>query len=233
MSALLPSALDCCDPCEIPTTTQVPGPPGDEGPPCEPCTNGVDAFTTADSFIMPAELANVTVAVLNSDWMTAGQIVWAQGGGAFGNFEVQSKPDSVSVILKNLEDTGNSLYLSNSPPGTVFPALTEIVPSGQQGPAGTTVGGSAPDDATYITQTPSGGLSAEQSLSGLATGYMKSTTATGVVSTQAVPIPVADGGTAGTTQATARVGLAAAPAAAKYIIQTANAEIQRKLSRFR
>lgn len=47
------------------------------------------------------------------------------------------------------------------------------------------IGGSssgAPDDATYITQTPSAGLTNEQALSALATGLMKSTTATGVVS---------------------------------------------------
>lgn len=44
-------------------------------------------------------------------------------------------------------------------------------------------GGGAPDDATYITQTPNAGLSAEQALSTLATGLMRSTTATGVVNT--------------------------------------------------
>lgn len=49
-----------------------------------------------------------------------------------------------------------------------------------------------PDDATYITQTPSAGLSAEQALSALATGYMKSAITTGVITTQAVPIPAAD-----------------------------------------
>lgn len=42
-------------------------------------------------------------------------------------------------------------------------------------------GGGAPTTATYITQTPSSGLSAEQALSALATGILKSTTATGVV----------------------------------------------------
>lgn len=54
----------------------------------------------------------------------------------------------------------------------------------------------------FITQTPSSLLSAEQALSALATGYMKSATTTGVVSTQAVPIPVTDGGTGTTTQFT-------------------------------
>ncbi len=55
--------------------------------------------------------------------------------------------------------------------------------------------GAAPSNATYITQTANAVLSAEQSLSALATGYMKVTTATGVISSQAVPIPIADGGT--------------------------------------
>lgn len=43
-------------------------------------------------------------------------------------------------------------------------------------------GGGAPTTATYITQTPSAGLSAEQSLSTLATGLLKTTTSTGVLS---------------------------------------------------
>lgn len=40
----------------------------------------------------------------------------------------------------------------------------------------------APTGATYITQTPDGGLSAEQALSLLATGILKNTTTTGVLS---------------------------------------------------
>ncbi|MCP4246223.1 MAG: hypothetical protein GY778_04165, partial [bacterium] len=42
-------------------------------------------------------------------------------------------------------------------------------------------GGGAPTDSTYITQTPDAGLSAEQALSALATGILKSTTGTGVI----------------------------------------------------
>jgi len=53
----------------------------------------------------------------------------------------------------------------------------------------------APIDATFITQTPSATLTSEQALSTLPTGYMKLTTGTGVVSSQAVPISVSDGGT--------------------------------------
>jgi hypothetical protein len=43
-------------------------------------------------------------------------------------------------------------------------------------------GGSGPADATYIVQTPHADLSAEQALSALATGILKSTTVTGVIS---------------------------------------------------
>lgn len=43
-------------------------------------------------------------------------------------------------------------------------------------------GGSAPADATYIVQTAHSSLSAEQALGALATGLLKSTTTTGVVS---------------------------------------------------
>ncbi len=48
--------------------------------------------------------------------------------------------------------------------------------------AGGIAGGVAPSTATYITQTPDSGLSSEQALSALATGILKSTTATGIVS---------------------------------------------------
>lgn len=74
--------------------------------------------------------------------------------------------------------------------------------------------GAAPSDATYITQTASAGLSAEQALSALATGYVKVTTATGVLSSQAVPIPVADGGTGGITAGAARTALGTAASGA-------------------
>ena len=43
-------------------------------------------------------------------------------------------------------------------------------------------GSGAPTDATYITQTANGDLSAEQALGDLATGILKNTTATGVLS---------------------------------------------------
>lgn len=50
----------------------------------------------------------------------------------------------------------------------------------------------APNDATYITQTANSETSAEQALSTLATGYMKVANATGVITSQVAPIPIAD-----------------------------------------
>lgn len=66
----------------------------------------------------------------------------------------------------------------------------------------------APLDATYITQTPSSGLSAEQAMSALATGLVKNTTTTGVQSIAApgtdyvAPGPITS---SGLTQATDRL----------------------------
>jgi hypothetical protein len=73
---------------------------------------------------------------------------------------------------------------------------------------GSSGGGGAPTDATYITQTANGVLTNEQALSALATGYMKVTTGTGAVTSQAVPIPIADGGTNGITKTAAFNNLA-------------------------
>ncbi len=47
---------------------------------------------------------------------------------------------------------------------------------------GGTLGGFAPDDATYITQTPNSDLSGEQALSLLSSGFLKVTTGSGVIS---------------------------------------------------
>lgn len=60
--------------------------------------------------------------------------------------------------------------------GRLIPGLTARLTSGGGGG-----GGGAPTDATYITQTPNGSLSAEQALSSLASGIMRVATTTGVV----------------------------------------------------
>lgn len=78
-------------------------------------------------------------------------------------------------------------------------------------------GGGAPTGATYITQTADATLSAEQALSTLATGYMKVANSTGVITSQAVPIPVSDGGTGATTLTTGNVILGAGASAPTFV----------------
>jgi len=70
-------------------------------------------------------------------------------------------------------------------------------------------GGGAPTDATYITQTVNAALTAEQALSTLATGYMKVTNGTGVVSS-ITTIPATEGGTGRTTYTTGDILYASA-----------------------
>lgn len=75
----------------------------------------------------------------------------------------------------------------------------------------------APSDATYITQTANGGLSAEQALAALATGIVKNTTTTGVLSIAAegtdyygpggTDVAITDGGTGASTDSGARTNL--------------------------
>lgn len=201
---ILSSPLDCCRPCEEPLVTNIPGAPGATGAAGADGTNGVDAYTTTTNpFTMPAELGSVTVDVLSSLWMAIGQILFLgdPGAAAKGWFQVTAKPSNASVTLKNLADTASSAYLDNSAPGTVFPVFTGVSPGGEQGPAGANGTSGAPVDATYITQTPNGTLTNEQALSFLATGLMKVTTATGVVSS--VPLGIAASNVAPVDPATA------------------------------
>lgn len=149
MASSLPDPADCCSPCSGTATVQVPGPTGAAGSDGSNGTNGVNAYTeTTGSFVMPAELANVTVDVSDSTWMTATQVVYVQNA---GYMEVQSKPNSTSVILKNLEDAATSSYTDNAAPSTVIASASDVSPAGIQGPQGTAASGTAPDTATYLT----------------------------------------------------------------------------------
>lgn len=131
---LAASSNTCCNPCEEPTNTNVPGPQGDAGTNGAAGTNGVSAFTTANSFVMPAQLGNVTVTVISSEWMGVNQIVFASGGGFNGYFQVVSKADTTHAVLKNLRSDVAGAYATNSNSGDTFPALTTIQPGGVQGP---------------------------------------------------------------------------------------------------
>jgi len=228
MASALPNPDGCCNPCDEPVSVAVPGPQGDPGSNGADGSDGINAFTTVSNYapaaqpVMPAELGNVTLNVADSTWMEPGQVLYIEGR---GYMEVQSKPTSTSVILKNLEDTGNEAYAGNSPPGTSFTAGIGISPGGVQGPDGTDGTSGADPTFTYITKQDhtGAGLPNSQPLALLATGYAKVTTGTGAVSSQAVPIPITDGGTGAITAAAARTALGAAPSTASFITQVAEA----------
>lgn len=187
-------------------TTAIPGPPGAAGTNGTNGTNGVNAYTfTSASFVMPAENGTVVVAVLNSDWMSNNQVLYVDFA---GYMSVDSTPTSTSVTLRNIEDTATGAYTGNAAPATVIPNVSSISPAGIQGPAGAAGGSGAPVGATYIVQTADGTLTNEQALAALATGFMFSTTATGVVTTIANPIPIANGGTSAATATAAFDALA-------------------------
>lgn len=144
MPGALQNPNDCCTPCEDPVISNLPGATGAAGSAGAAGTNGVNAFTTTTAnFTMPASGANVTVSVGNSDWMvaktgTAGQVVIV---GEAGHFEVQSKPGSTSVILKNLG------YATNAAPATVIGTGKGVAPSGSNGTDGASGTNSFPTTA--------------------------------------------------------------------------------------
>lgn len=65
----------------------------------------------------------------------------------------------------------------------------------------------APTTATYITQTPDAGLSAEQALSALSTGLVKNTTATGVLSIATLGTDYGDASTNTSSSVDSEIGL--------------------------
>lgn len=167
-----------CDPCLSPIVVNIPGPQGATGAAGTNGTNGKNAFTflTAGT-TMPAEQDDRIFNVLDSSWATIGQNVTVQFA---GEFEVIAKPSATSITLRNLKNTGTLQYLANIAAGTGISNGAQVSPSGKQGATGAVPAGVAPDTATYITQTPSG--MPGQALSTLASGIVKSTTGTGIVS---------------------------------------------------
>lgn len=83
--------------------------------------------------------------------------------------ELGADPSTPATSKWHLYTKAGGIFLQDDA-GTVY------------GPLGTGGAGGAPTDATYITQTASSGLSAEQALSALATGLLKNTNGTGVLS---------------------------------------------------
>lgn len=126
----------CCSTteCEDAVTVQVPGPAGAAGADGADGEDGISPVTTVTAqFLMPAEGANVTVAVGSSAGLVANQYVFVEGA---GTLQVISKPNSISVILKNVEDTAAGEYTDNAAPTTAIPAGSLVSPTGTQGASG-------------------------------------------------------------------------------------------------
>jgi len=178
MANALPITPDCCTACDESVSVAVPGVAGAAGAAGAAGSDGENAYTTLTAqFIMPAEGANVTAAVVNSDWMTSTQMVYVQN---CGWMQVQSKPTSASVILKNMEVTADSEYTENVAPAAVIANASAISPGGLQGPAGADGASGAPDTASYWTSTTEAALSGETNMGLLTTGLVKHVVAAGV-----------------------------------------------------
>lgn len=148
MSAALPLATTCCDPCESPVSVAVPGPQGEAGPAGAAGSNGVNAFTLfTANWTIPAELASAVAAVADTSWIAVNQIVYAAkaDGSVIGYFQATAIGGATSVTLKNLEDAATGAYAGNSAPGTIITTGGKLCPGGMQGPGGTTSGAASGD----------------------------------------------------------------------------------------
>jgi len=188
MASSLPTPADCCSPCSGTATVQVPGPAGSDGSNGSNGTNGVNAYTLTDgTFVMPAELANVTVTVDDSSWMTSGQVLFVQTA---GHMEVQSTPTSTSVILKNLEEgTAASGTAPDSSTYLTVENETADLPSSVQ-LEGLGTGIVAFNDASNTVSVKTVGVADDDSLevddaAGLTNGELCRATASGIESVNA------------------------------------------------
>lgn len=153
------SDTNSCQPCcATPDISNIPGPQGDPGDDGADGTNGLNAFTisTANTTI-PAVGNDVLASVADSSWCAIGQEVFFSDGTHIGHFSVASKPDTSSVSLTFLGETGDGS------PGDVIATGATLTPSGIPGTDGAdgfavtadidaSVGGSQALDTTTNTQ---------------------------------------------------------------------------------
>lgn len=187
-SSLIPSS-GCCTSCGAETVTvAIPGPPGEPGTPGSAGTNGEDAYTTTSAqFTVPAVGANVTIALVDASFVpqiSNGAEIYLAIGNA-GYFKLVTKAGN-NVTVQNA-----AIASTNAAPTTVIASGAVVTISGPPGEDGADGASGAPDTAKYIIQTASASLASAQVLGSLASGYVKVTTTTGVLSSVS-GIPVAD-----------------------------------------
>ncbi len=224
MASSLPSPADCCSPCDGEASVQVPGITGAAGTNGTNGTNGVNAFSTLDGgFTMPAELSNVTVDVSDSTWMgkvdgaISGQVLFVE---LAGYMEVQSRPTTTSVILKNLQDISIASATSGLLiVGKTYTITTYVAPDDFVNVGGTNVTGNV---FTAIGTTPTDWTNAS-TLTGVNQGAYPGNS---VPTTLITPgLQVSPGGLQGTTGSAAN----AAPDDATYITVTADGALSSEI----
>ena len=136
---------------------------------------------------MPAVGANVTLTLTDASFVpqiSNGAELYLSVGNA-GYFKIVSKSGNDVVV------TNPTLASANAAPTTVIALGAIVTVSGPPGADGADAAGGAPDTATYIIQTANGSLGSAQVLGSLASGYVKVTTTTGVLSS-VTGIPTTD-----------------------------------------
>lgn len=215
MSQAVSSPQNCCTPCPDDITTQIPGSPGATGTPGTNGTDGVNAFTALTAlFVMPAELADVAIVVGDTSWMVArqgtitGQIIYVEFAGFF---EVRSIADGTNATIRNLEDAATGAYPGNAPsaPPLNIPSGARVSPGGLQGTNGasgvplTTRGDLLTRDAANNVRLAIGPAARVLRSDGTDPQWAQVALGTDVTG----QTPIANGGTAGNSAATARTNL--------------------------
>lgn len=207
--------LTCCNPCQTLEVVDVPGTEGAAGAAGAAGTNGVNAFTAlAADVTIPAVGANVSATMGNNSWMSVGQTVFLSDGTDWGTFVVASKTGTTVASLTFQGAPGDGS------PGAIIGTGGLVSPGGrpQSTPLTVASGGTGVASITDRSIPIGRGTAAINfAVPGAATQPLLSTGAAtnpafGALNLAGASVvtgslPVANGGTAGTTKATAQTNL--------------------------